>query len=47
MKRVLPLGNVYRLLEPGPVALLRTLHHRGRGSFMVAGETIKLKSRMK
>ena len=25
----------------------RTLHHRGRGSFMVAGETIKLASRMK
>lgn len=25
----------------------RTLHHRGRGVFMVAGETIKLPSRMK
>lgn len=25
----------------------RTLHHRGRGRFMVAGETIKLASRMK
>ena len=25
----------------------RTLHHRGRGRFMVAGETIKLPSRMK
>jgi flavin reductase (DIM6/NTAB) family NADH-FMN oxidoreductase RutF len=25
----------------------RTLHHRGRGSFMIAGETIKLKSKMK
>lgn len=25
----------------------RTLHHRGRGEFMVAGETIKLPSRMK
>ncbi|MDD5250889.1 MAG: flavin reductase family protein [Rhodocyclaceae bacterium] len=25
----------------------RTLHHRGRGAFMVAGETIKLASRMK
>ncbi len=25
----------------------RTLHHRGYGSFMVAGETIKLKSKMK
>ena len=25
----------------------RTLHHRGRGVFMVAGETVKLPSRMK
>jgi len=25
----------------------RTLHHRGRGEFMIAGETIKLPSRMK
>jgi flavin reductase (DIM6/NTAB) family NADH-FMN oxidoreductase RutF len=25
----------------------RTLHHRGYGSFMVAGETIKLRSRMR
>lgn len=25
----------------------RTMHHRGRGAFMVAGETIKLRSRMK
>lgn len=25
----------------------RTIHHRGRGRFMVAGETIKLASRMK
>lgn len=25
----------------------RTLHHRGRGNFMVAGEQIKLKSKMK
>jgi len=25
----------------------RTLHHRGRGSFMVAGETVKLASKMK
>jgi len=25
----------------------RTIHHRGRGSFMVAGETIKLPSKMK
>jgi flavin reductase (DIM6/NTAB) family NADH-FMN oxidoreductase RutF len=25
----------------------RTLHHRGRGAFMVAGGTIKLRSRMK
>ena len=26
---------------------LRTLHHRGNGAFMVAGETIKLASKMK
>ncbi len=25
----------------------RTLHHRGRGVFMVAGETLKLPSKMK
>lgn len=25
----------------------RTLHHRGRGRFMVAGETVQLKSKMK
>ena len=25
----------------------RTLHHRGKGAFMIAGETIKLPSRMK
>lgn len=25
----------------------RTLHHRGQGAFMVAGETIRLKSKMK
>ena len=25
----------------------RTLHHRGRGTFMVAGETIRLRSKMK
>jgi hypothetical protein len=25
----------------------RTIHHRGRGLFMVAGPTIKLPSRMK
>jgi len=25
----------------------RTLHHRGKGSFMVAGKTIRLRSRMK
>lgn len=29
------------------VAEPRTLHHRGRGAFMVAGETIKLPSKMK
>lgn len=26
---------------------VRTIHHRGRGAFMVAGETIKLPSKMK
>jgi hypothetical protein len=25
----------------------QTIHHRGRGAFMVAGETIKLPSKMK
>jgi flavin reductase (DIM6/NTAB) family NADH-FMN oxidoreductase RutF len=25
----------------------RTIHHRGKGVFMVAGETIKLRSKMK
>jgi flavin reductase (DIM6/NTAB) family NADH-FMN oxidoreductase RutF len=25
----------------------RTLHHRGHGTFMVAGKTVKLRSRMK
>jgi len=25
----------------------RTIHHRGRGAFMVAGETLKLHSKMK
>ncbi len=25
----------------------RTLHHRGKGAFMIAGETVKLRSRMK
>jgi hypothetical protein len=25
----------------------RTIHHRGKGAFMVAGETIKLPSKMK
>jgi hypothetical protein len=25
----------------------RTLHHRGRGAFMVAGETIRLPSKMR
>lgn len=33
-------------LERGP-AEQRTIHHRGRGSFMVAGETIRLPSKMK
>jgi flavin reductase (DIM6/NTAB) family NADH-FMN oxidoreductase RutF len=29
------------------VARPRTIHHQGRGKFMVAGKTIKLPSRMK
>jgi flavin reductase (DIM6/NTAB) family NADH-FMN oxidoreductase RutF len=33
-------------IDPG-IGDPRTLHHRGRGRFMVAGETIRLKSRMK
>jgi flavin reductase (DIM6/NTAB) family NADH-FMN oxidoreductase RutF len=33
-------------IDPG-VKNLRTLHHLGKGNFMVAGERIKLKSRMK
>jgi flavin reductase (DIM6/NTAB) family NADH-FMN oxidoreductase RutF len=33
-------------IDPG-VKDARTLHHRGRGAFMVAGETIRLRSRMK
>ena len=32
-KRPLPLGTVYRLLEPGPVVLLTTAH-RGRLNVM-------------
>ncbi len=42
-KRSCPLAKVYGLLEPGP----KTIHHRGEVAFMVAGETIKLTSRMK
>lgn len=30
-------------LQPDP----RTLHHRGKGAFMIAGETVRLPSRMK
>jgi len=30
-----------------PLKHPRTMHHRGRGRFMLAGETIKLRSRMK
>jgi len=33
-------------IDPG-VTDPRTLHHRGRGAFMVAGETIRLPSKMK
>jgi hypothetical protein len=40
MKRTFPLSKVYGLLEPGP-------DHKGYGAFMVAGETIKLPSKMK
>jgi len=54
-RKSLPLSRVYGLLEPGPVVLLmtagserpRTLHHREYGNFMVAGDTIKLRSKMK
>jgi len=49
-KRTYPLSRVYRLPEPGPVVLVTTAH-KGRanikGAFMVAGDTIKLPSRMK
>ena len=34
------------MIRPGATAPL-TLHHRGGGTFMVAGRTIKLPSRMK
>ena len=37
---------VHAWIRPGATAP-RTLHHRGRGTFMVAGRTIKLPSRMK
>lgn len=33
-------------IDPG-IKDPQTLHHRGRGAFMVAGETIRLKSKMK
>ena len=54
-KRSFRLDKVYGLLEPEPVVLLstrtqkepRTLHHQGRGVFMVAGKTIKLPWKMK
>ena len=48
-KRTYPLSRVYRLLEPGPVVLVTTVH-KGKANimtFMVAGDTIKLPSRMK
>lgn len=34
-------------IDPLKKAMPRTLHHRGKGMFMVAGETIKLPSRMR
>jgi flavin reductase (DIM6/NTAB) family NADH-FMN oxidoreductase RutF len=37
---------VHAWIDPG-VTDPRTIHHRGRGHFMVAGETIKLPSKMK
>jgi flavin reductase (DIM6/NTAB) family NADH-FMN oxidoreductase RutF len=37
---------VYAWIDPA-VKDPRTLHHRGHGKFMIAGETIKLMSRMK
>lgn len=37
---------VHAWVDPA-VTAPRTLHHRGRGVFMVAGETIRLPSRMK
>lgn len=33
-KRALPLGDVYRLLEPGPVVLVSTVDGRGRPNVM-------------
>jgi len=37
---------VHAWIEPGRTQM-RTIHHRGRGVFMVAGRAIKLPSRMK
>jgi flavin reductase (DIM6/NTAB) family NADH-FMN oxidoreductase RutF len=37
---------VHAWIDPA-VVQPRTLHHRGYGNFMVAGETIKLRSKMK
>jgi len=55
-RKSFPLSKVYGLLEPGPVVKAwidpavknpRTIHHCGSGNFMVAGEKIKLRSKMK
>jgi flavin reductase (DIM6/NTAB) family NADH-FMN oxidoreductase RutF len=39
--------EVVRAWIDPPLVAPRTIHHRGRGEFMVAGRTIKLPSRMK
>ena len=41
---VLQVTHAWRHFRP---ARLKTIHHMGRGLFMVAGDTIKLRSRMK
>lgn len=58
-RKSLPLSRVYRArynffvlevvkawIEP-KVSAPRTLHHRGRGEFVVAGRTLRLRSRAK
>lgn len=52
LKKFCPLSKVYGLLEAVKAWLdpalktPRTLHHRGKGAFMIAGETVKLPSKM-